>query len=204
MRIDLKCPAEMLGAELPTEESPFVLLTLMDLTDRGIVSCEATVKLLDRDGQVKVRTVHRARALEGRPHSTFSMAVPMEPAEGAEEAEVTLDKVWFEDNDIWRRNPSEETEYEPNALPPGNDLNALRYTAGPAAVGFPSQQAAVWVCVWPCVAPGCAAGSSVFLSPQALSAAAAMPAAKQSATAFPVNFMMFMFTPVAELSFVIV
>ena len=147
MRIDLKCPAEMLGAELPTEESPFVLLTLMDLTDRGIVSCEATVKLLDRDGQVKVRTVHRARALEGRPHSTFSMAVPMEPAEGAEEAEVTLDKVWFEDNDIWRRNPSEETEYEPNALPPGNDLNALRYTAGPAAVGFPSQQAAVWVCV---------------------------------------------------------
>ena len=147
MRIDLKCPAEMLGAELPTEESPFVRLTLMDLTDRGIASCEATVKLADREGRIKTRTVHRARGLGGRPHSVFSMTVPMEPAEGAETAEVTLDKVWFEDNDVWRRNPAAETEYESNALPPGNDLNALRYAAGPAAVGYPSQQAAVWVCV---------------------------------------------------------
>ena len=73
MRIDLKCPAEMLGAELPTEESPFVRLTLMDLTDRGIASCEATVKLADREGRIKTRTVHRARGLGGRPHSVFLM-----------------------------------------------------------------------------------------------------------------------------------
>ena len=32
-------------------------------------------------------------------------------------------------------------------LPPGNDLNALKYVAGPTAVGFPSQQARLWVCV---------------------------------------------------------
>ena len=58
-------------------------------------------------------------------------------------------------------------------------------------------------CVWGCVcSPGLfVAGSSVFLSPQALSAAAAMPAAKQTAMALPVNFMMFMFTPVSELLF---
>ena len=71
----------------------------------------------------------------------------MEIPEGAAGAEARLDKVWFEDNDVWRREKSRETEYEPNALPPGNELNALKYAAGEAAVGFPSQQEDLWVCV---------------------------------------------------------
>ena len=66
MRINLKCPAEVLGMELPTEESPWVRLILMDLTDRGIASCEATVRLLDGEGRETARAVHRARALPHR------------------------------------------------------------------------------------------------------------------------------------------
>jgi len=147
MRMDLNCPAEILTVEMPTEDDPRAKLVLMNLADRGVNSCEATVRLRDRDGREIARTVHRARALTGRPRSTFSMTVPMEPVEGAARAEARLDKVWFEDNDVWRRNKSEETEYEANNLPAGNDLNALRYVAGKEAVGFPSQQADVWVCV---------------------------------------------------------
>ena len=147
MRIDLNCPAEVVGSELNQPDRGWIQLMLMDLTDRGIDSCEATVRLLDRSGEELGRTVHRARALHGRAHSVFPMSVPMEIPEAALRAEAVLDKVWFEDHDVWRRNPDSEVEYESNLLPPGNDLNALKYVAGAGAAGFPSQQAEVWVCV---------------------------------------------------------
>lgn len=146
MRIDLSCPAEVVRTELIPEEN-LIRLILMDLSDRGIDSCEATVRLLDREGEETGRTVHRARALKGRPHTTFTMHVPAEIPEKTIRAEAVLDKVWYEDNDVWRRDPVREEEYETNLLPPGNDLNALRYVAGDGAVGFPSQQARVWICV---------------------------------------------------------
>ena len=147
MRIDLSCPAEILRTEMPEKDRPWAELTLMNGTDRGIDSCEATVRLLDGEGKELGRAVHRARALAGRPYGTFRMTVPLEPGPGAATAEARLDKVWFEDHDVWRRNEKTETEYEENTLPPGNDLNALRYVAGNGAVGFPSQQALLWVCV---------------------------------------------------------
>ncbi len=147
MRIDLNCPAEIIRTALSREEDPRAELTLMNLTDRGIDSCEATVRVLDREGTELGRAVHRARALRGRPHSAFVMGVPMELPEEAVSAEAVLDKVWFEDNDVWRRDPAREREYEPNLLPPGNDLNALRYVAGRDALGFPVQQAELWLCV---------------------------------------------------------
>ena len=148
MRIDLNCPAEVVRTELYREkEGSWVRLILMDLADRSIDSCEATVRILDREGKETGRTVHRARALKGRPHTTFPMNVPVELPENAVSAEATLDKIWFEDRDVWRRSRDREKEYEPNLLPPGNELNALRYVAGNGAAGFPSQQAEMWICV---------------------------------------------------------
>ena len=146
MRVNLNCPAEIAAVEIRREED-CVRLILMDLADRPIDSCEATVRIRNREGEEIAREVHRARALRGRPHIAFSMTVPMEIPEGAESAEATLDKVWFEDRDVWRRSPAAEKEYESNRLEPGNELNALRYVAGEGAVGFPSQQADLWVCV---------------------------------------------------------
>ena len=147
MWIDLNCPAEVMGAELASPEKDWIRLILMNLTDRNIDSCEATVRILSREDEELGRTVHRARALRGRPHSAFSMAVPMELPAGAIRAEAVLDKIWFQDHDVWRRNAEREREYEPNLLPPGNELNALRYVAGEGAMGFPSQQAEMWICV---------------------------------------------------------
>ena len=147
MKIDLSCPAEVLSAALPEEERPFAVLTLFNLADRTVVSCEATLRLTDQEGGELARTVHRARALTGRTHTAFRMSVPMEPKAGAVHCEATLDKVWFDDNDVWRRTPGNETEFVSNALPNSNSLNALRFVAGENAVGFPSQQVGLWVCV---------------------------------------------------------
>ena len=50
MRIDLSCPAEILGIEPPAGEKDYSVLTLFNLTDRTIVSCEVTERLTDREG----------------------------------------------------------------------------------------------------------------------------------------------------------
>ena len=76
MLIDLTCPAEVFSTALPTEEIPAASLSLYNLSDRVIVSVEVTLKLKSGSGAEKDRVVYRARALNGRPHSTFRMNVP--------------------------------------------------------------------------------------------------------------------------------
>lgn len=147
MLIDLTCPAEVFEAVLPTEEIPAVSLALFNLSDRVIVSVEVTLKLLGGSGAEKDRVTYRARALNGRPHSTFPMNVPCNPCPAARRAEVTVDKVWFSDNDVWRRELSASVEYTPNDLPVSKALTNLRYIAGENAVGYPTIQNGLWVCV---------------------------------------------------------
>jgi hypothetical protein len=60
---------------------------------------------------------------------------------------VTIDKVWFNDNAVWRRENSSSVEYTSNALPVSKALADLQFVAGETAVGFPSQQDGLWVCV---------------------------------------------------------
>ena len=147
MLIDLTCPAEVFRTMLPTEDIPAVTLTLFNLSDRVIASVEVTVRLLSAAGAEKERMTFRGRALNGRPHSTFPMNVPMAPAAGVRSADVIIDKVWFADKEVWRRNDDNLTEYTPNALPVSVPLTQLRYTAGETAVGYPDQQDGLWVCV---------------------------------------------------------
>ena len=147
MLIDLSCPAEVFQASLPTEEVPAAALDLYNLSDRVIVSVEATLKLVGGSGAEKERVVYRARALNGRPHSTFRMHVPCPPCPSARTAEAVIDKVWFSDNAVWRREMSAAVEYTPNNLPVSQALTNLRFVAGETAVGFPSQQEGLWVCV---------------------------------------------------------
>ena len=88
MLIDLTCPAEVFETTLPTEEIPAVGLSLYNLSDRVIVTAEVTLKLLSGSGAEKERVVYRARALNGRPHSTFRMNVPCPHHASARSAEA--------------------------------------------------------------------------------------------------------------------
>ena len=147
MLIDLTCPAEVFEAKLPTEDVPAVSLALYNLSDRVIVSVEVTLKLLSGSGAEKERVVYRARALNGRPYSTFPMNVPCNPCPAARKADVTVDKVWFSDNAVWRREQSSSVEYTPNDLPVSRALTDLKFAAGEDAVGFPCRQNGLWICV---------------------------------------------------------
>ena len=146
-RIDLTCPAEIFRTALPTEEIPAATMTLFNLSDRVISSVEVMLRLLDAAGNEHERLTFRGRALNGRPHSTFLLTVPCAPAPGFKGLDVTIEKVWFADNDTWRRDPAAVVEYEPNELPVSPALTKLKYAAGETAVGYPSLQNGLWVCV---------------------------------------------------------
>ena len=146
MFIDLTCPAEVFRTLLPTEEIPAAALTLFNLSDRVIVSAEVLLRLLDKNGSETEKLSYRGRALNGRPHSTFTMTVPCAAA-GVVAAEVSIEKVWFRDNEVWRRNPANAVEYTPNALPVSRALTNLQYVAGETAVGFPVMENGLWICV---------------------------------------------------------
>ena len=147
MLIDLSCPAEIFRVALPTEQIPAASLLMYNLSDRVITSAEVTVRLLSDKGDEKERLVYRGRALNGRPHSTFTMNVPCTPAVSVRSSEVTIEKVWFSDNDVWRRESGKAVDYIPNELPVSRGLTALKYVAGETAVGYPSEQNGLWVCV---------------------------------------------------------
>lgn len=147
MQIDLTCPVEIFRTTVPTAGSQVLELTMFNLSDRVIVSAEVTARLLSASGLEKEKMVFRGRALNGRPHSTFVMNVPMGFSAGARNAEVTVEKIWFADNDTWQRKDGTEKEYTPNALPSSPALTRLKYVAGDFAVGYPEQQDGLWVCV---------------------------------------------------------
>ena len=146
-KIDLTCPAEIFSTALPTEEIPAATLTLFNLSDRVITSVEVLLYLLDENGGETERLAFRGRALNGRPHSTFLLTVPCAPSSGLKALDVSVEKVWYADNETWRRNPDNSVEYTPNALPVSPALTNLKFAAGETAVGYPSMQNGLWVCV---------------------------------------------------------
>ena len=146
-KIDLTCPAEIFRTALPTEEIPAATLTLFNLSDRVITSAEVLLRLLDENGGETERLAFRGRALNGRPHSTFLLTVPCAPSAGLKSLDVSVEKVWYADNETWRRDPKNSVEYTPNTLPVSKALTNLKFAAGETAVGYPSMQNGLWVCV---------------------------------------------------------
>ena len=145
--IDLSCPAEIFRTALPTEEIPAATLTLYNLSDRVITSAEVSLRLLDATGYETERLAFRGRALKGRPHSTFLLTAPCAMSPELKSIEATVEKVWFADNEVWRRDPANTVPYKPNNLPVSPALTRLKYAAGETAVGYPSLQKGLWVCV---------------------------------------------------------
>ena len=109
MKIDLSCPMELWRSELPTAEFPACQLTLYNLSDLLVTSVETTVLLLDDQGAEQTRLGFRARDLKCAPGKTCRVAVPADgltaetlPAS----CEVLIEKIWFDNGSVWRRNLS--------------------------------------------------------------------------------------------------
>lgn len=147
MKIDLTCPVELWHHALPTQEDPACRLQLFNLTEQIVVSIQAVFSCYDRSGALMSRQVERVQGLFGEARSAFEMEIALEDGLNVYGLDFSIEKVWFADGTVWRHVTGHGSEYTPNALPTGRRLDVLRYLAGPDAMGFPSDQGAVWVCV---------------------------------------------------------
>ncbi|MBR3874589.1 MAG: hypothetical protein IKM26_03715 [Clostridia bacterium] len=147
MKIDLTCPVELWHHALPTPEDPVCRLQLFNLTEQTVVSIQAVFSCYDRSGALMSRQVERVQGLLGEPRSAFEMTTELEDGLSVDGLDFSIEKVWFSDGTVWRHVMGHGSEYTPNALPSGRRLDVLLYLAGADAMGFPSDQGAVWVCV---------------------------------------------------------
>ena len=147
MRIDLNCPVEAWKVQLHTPDNPACEVTLFNLCALQVVSVEVTLYLSSADGEETAKLIHRGRGLNGAPGRTFRMSVPVEGYVPADSYEITVDKVWFDNASVWRREKDGLTEYTPNNLRRSPQLTTLRSIAGDMASGYPEQQRGLWVCV---------------------------------------------------------
>lgn len=147
MKIDLSCPVELWHYALPTSEYPACRLQLFNLTEQTVSSIQAVFSCFDSQGALMSRQVERIGDLAGQGRSAFEMTAMIDDGIHAAGLDFFIEKVWFEDGTVWRHVTGRGSDYVPNALPAGRRLAVLRQLSGPDAVGFPSDQGAVWVCV---------------------------------------------------------
>ncbi len=147
MRIDLSCPVELWHFKLPTESYPVVRLNLFNLSDKAVTSLQAALFCFDEEDEQFARQVERVNGLEGEPRSAFEVLIASDDGAQAARMDFVIEKVWFEDGTVWRRGTGEMSEYKDNRLEPSRQLDLLRQMAGHDALGYPSDQGAVWVCL---------------------------------------------------------
>ena len=147
MKIDLSCPIELWHFTMPTQAYPVVTLTLYNLSHKTVTSVQAAFVCFDSEGETLSRQVERVQGLTGDPHEMFEMAVAVEDGVQAARMDMTIEKVWFHDGTVWRRGVEAITEYEDVTIAPGKKLDTLKHVAGADAIGYPSDQGAVWVCI---------------------------------------------------------
>lgn len=153
MKSDLTCPVEVVrvAIERETEDTNengqiLCLIDFFNLSDKVIDSIQMNIICFDAQDQRVGGRLVRAGA-HGEPREHFSGAFAPEHVENVARVEASVEKVWYQDGVIWRREERNVREYTPNALPPGRELDRLRSVAGPDAAGYARENDTVWLCV---------------------------------------------------------
>ena len=141
MKSDLTCPVEIVSVQVKEQEGGskgqiVCLIDFFNLSTKVIDSLQMNIICFDAKGErLGGRLVRSAVMAEGRTH--FSGSFAPEHVDGAVRVEAAVEKVWYQDGVLWRREERNVRDYTPNALPQGRDLDRLKAVAGEdAAVGF--------------------------------------------------------------------
>ena len=153
MKSDLTCPVEITKVTVSREkeetkenEQIVCLIEFFNLSEKVIDSLQMNIICFDPEGtRLGGRLVRSAATGEGRAH--FSGIFVPEHVDGAVRVEAAVEKVWFKDGMLWRREERNVREYTPNQLPQGRELDRLRAVAGPDAAGYAREDDIVWMCV---------------------------------------------------------
>ena len=153
MKSDLTCPVEITKVTVSREkeenkerEQIVCLIEFFNLSEKVIDSLQMNIICFDQEGtRLGGRLVRAAATGEGRSH--FSGTFMPDRVDGAVRVEAAVEKVWFKDGMIWRREERNVREYTPNNLPEGRELDRLRAVAGADAAGYAREDDIVWMCV---------------------------------------------------------
>lgn len=151
MKSDLTCPVEIVSVQVKTQEGEnkgqiVCLIGFFNLSEKVIDSLQMNIICFDAQGErLGGRLVRSAVMAEGRTH--FSGSFAPEHVDGAVSVEAAVEKVWFQDGILWRREERNVREYTPNALPQGRELDRLKTVAGEDAAGYAREDDIVWMCV---------------------------------------------------------
>ena len=155
MKSDLTCPVEVVSVrirqETPAqdggEKTPLLcVIEFFNLSEKVIDSIQMNIICYDaQDARIGGRLVRAMARGEGR--ARFSGAFAPDRVEGVARVDASVEKVWFQDGVVWRREERNVREYTPNALPEGRELDRLRTVAGPDAAGYAREDDIVWMCV---------------------------------------------------------
>jgi len=153
MKSDLTCPVEITKVTVSREkedtkehEQVVCLIEFFNLSEKLIDSLQMNIICFDEEGTRLGGRLVRA-ATPGEPRGHFSGTFMPEHVDGAVRVEAAVEKVWFKDGVIWRREDRNVREYTPNNLPQGRELDRLRAVAGPDAAGYAREDDIVWMCV---------------------------------------------------------
>ena len=175
MKSDLTCPVEIIRVQVRREEKTIaeepkkVLvkgevaikegepetrvqeqiicdIEFQNLSQKETASIQMNIICYDADNQRLGGRLVRSRA-ESEPRGCFSGVFMPEHVEGTTRVEASVEKVWYKDGMLWRREERNVREYTPNRLPEGRELDRLRAVAGPDAAGYAREDDTVWMCV---------------------------------------------------------
>jgi len=153
MKSDLTCPVEITKVTVNREkeenkerEQIVCLIEFFNLSEKVIDSLQMNIICFDAENtRLGGRLVRAAATGEARAH--FTGTFMPDRVDGAVRVEAAVEKVWFKDGVIWRREERNVREYTPNHLPEGRELDRLRAVAGPDAAGYAREDDIVWMCV---------------------------------------------------------
>ena len=147
MRSDLTCPVEITGVSIERAGEGIVcVIDFVNLSEKKIESIQMNILCFDgTDSRLGGRLV-RSR-VEGAPNAAFSGTFAPDHVEATVRVEASVEKIWYGDGVVWRREEKNVREYEPNWLPSGQELDRLRRVAGEDARGYARMDDKVWMCV---------------------------------------------------------
>lgn len=153
MKSDLTCPVEVMHVLItgePREDGTEQVVCVIDFhslePDKTVDSVQMNIVCYSDDGMRLGGRLVRSHAHD-RQGDDFTGTFRPEHVNGTSRVEASVEKVWFNDGVIWRREERNVREYESNQLPEGRELDRLRSVAGPDAVGYAREDDTVWLCV---------------------------------------------------------
>ena len=131
----------------PVQEQILCEIEFLCLIDKVIESVQMNIVCFDAENARLGGRLVRAHVHELEAPGRFAGVFMPEHVDGTVRVEAAVEKVWFKDGVVWRREERNVREYKPNTLPEGRELDRLRSVAGPDAMGYARQEDVLWMCV---------------------------------------------------------